>query len=205
MGIIERKQREKEARVTQIKNVAAQLFQRKGFEDTTIDEIAQLCELSKASIYSYFKSKDDLFYSILEPEMNKFAKNIRQMANKTEEPADKTIAKVFSESFKHYVKNPEVYQLLWRSNLNLLPTNKLNRLENILSTNVRYLEKIVQKGIDQGIFKEVDTKVASLILWSLYMGVYHQQASRVASGRSDYRKSTLEAAVQLILGGLKNK
>jgi AcrR family transcriptional regulator len=205
MGIIERKQREKEARVTQIKNVAAQLFQRKGFEDTTIDEIAQYCELSKASIYSYFKSKDDLFFSILEPEMNHFAKHIGQMANKTDEPADKTIIKVFMESFKNYVKNPEVYQLLWRTNLNLLPENKLTRLETILSTNVSNLEKIVKKGIDQGVFNEVNVKVTSLILWGLYMGVFHQQASRVASGRSDYRKSTLMAAVKLILGGLKKK
>lgn len=205
MGIAERKQREKEARAAQIKNTAAGIFQRKGFESTTMDEIAQLCELSKASIYSYFKSKDDLFYSIIEHEMKEFSKNIGKMANNKKETADKTLGKIFNESFKHYDKNPNVYQMLWKSNISMLPANKVNRLENILRANAEHLEKTIRTGINQGIYREVDTKVTSMILWSLYMGVYHQQAKRVESGRSDYRKSTLKAAVELVLGGLKKR
>jgi AcrR family transcriptional regulator len=205
MGIAERKQREKEARVAQIKNTAAGLFQRKGFEDTTMDEIAQLCEVSKASIYSYFKSKDDLYYSILEPEMTEFSKHIGKLTNNAQEPADQTIGEIFGKSFKHYDTNPEVYQLLWKSNISMLPANKLSRLENILRTNVSHLEKTVQRGIDQGIFRRVDPKVTSMILWALYMGVYHQQAKRIEGGRSDYRKATLDAALELVLGGLKKK
>ena len=205
MGIAERKQREKEARATQIKNIAASVFQRKGFESTTMDEIAQLCELSKASIYSYFKSKDDLFYSIVEHEMNEFSKHIGKMANNKRDRADKTLGKIFNESFKHYDKNPNVYQMLWKSNISMLPANKVKRLESILRSNADHLEKAIRKGINQGIFREVDTKVTSMILWSLYMGVYHQQAKRIESGRSDYRKSTLNAAVELVLGGLKKR
>lgn len=205
MGIAERKQREKNARLEQIKNTAAHLFQKKGFENTTIDEIAQLCELSKASIYLYFKSKDDLFYTIIENVINEFSQHIGRMANNTREPADKTLGKIFNEAFKLYDKNPDAYQILWKNNINVLPANKLLRLENILRSNIAHLEKVLQTGIAQGVFKDVETRVTSLILWGLYMGIYLQQSKRMESGRSDYRKSTLDKAVRLILGGLQKK
>jgi len=205
MGIAERKIREKEARKTQIKNVASGLFQKKGFEATTMEEIAQICELSKASIYSYYKSKDDLFYSIIEPEMKKFSNHITKMANNLKEPVDKIIGNIFGAAFKHYDQNPAVYQLLWKTDIHMLPPDKIERLENILRSNVSDMEKIIQRGMEQGIFRQIDTKQAAMIVWSLYMGVYHQQASRVESSRSDYRKTTLEAAAELILNGLKRQ
>ena len=60
MGIAERRQREKESRIRHIRDSAAAVFFEKGFEAATMEDIAARAEISKAAIYLYFKSKEDL-------------------------------------------------------------------------------------------------------------------------------------------------
>ncbi|MGV8056996.1 MAG: TetR/AcrR family transcriptional regulator [Smithellaceae bacterium] len=205
MGITERKQREKKARVSLIKETAAGIFQKKGFEATTLDEIAQLCEVSKASIYLHFKSKDDLYYSIVEPALSKISEGLERIADNKNESASKTIKNLLNEALKHYKKNPDLYQMLFQKNIKTLHPSQVNHLENIMRANIRQMEKTVQKGIDQGIFRKVDPKLTAIVILNCYMGICLTQAKRMESGRSDYRKSTVSAAIELILEGLKKK
>jgi TetR/AcrR family transcriptional regulator len=65
MGTAERKQREKELRRKQILEAAEKVFMNKGFEDATMDEIAEACELSKGTLYLYFQSKDILYFYVM--------------------------------------------------------------------------------------------------------------------------------------------
>ncbi|MBN1613767.1 MAG: TetR/AcrR family transcriptional regulator [Deltaproteobacteria bacterium] len=205
MGIAERKQREKEIRLAEIKKSAASVFQKKGYATATVDEIARLCEISKTQIYQYFKSKDDLLYSILEPEIARLTERIGILVKNGKEPASETIRKIFTVSYEHYDQNPDVYQMLWQHNIHALPDHKLNRLEHMLRENTHHMETAIKKGIDQGLFREVDPKLAAIVVWSLYMGVYHHQAKRMLGRKTDYRKSTIDAALELILQGLKRK
>ena len=80
MSISERKSREKEYRIKQIKDSAATLFYKKGFVATTIEDISELAEISKGTVYLYFKSKDDLYYSLVEPSLDKLSKNLIKIA-----------------------------------------------------------------------------------------------------------------------------
>ena len=48
----------------QIQDAAKELFILKGFNSTTIDEIAEKAELSPATIYLYFKNKGELYFSL---------------------------------------------------------------------------------------------------------------------------------------------
>ncbi len=60
MGIAERKEREKQQRKEEIIQAAEKVFFSKGFERSTMDDIAERAELSKGTLYLYFKSKEDL-------------------------------------------------------------------------------------------------------------------------------------------------
>ena len=81
MGIYERKSREKEYRIKQIRDSAAALFCKKGYAATTIEDIAALAEISKATIYLYFKSKDELFSEILQPVLTEIDGTLRKHNN----------------------------------------------------------------------------------------------------------------------------
>ena len=64
MGIAERKEREKQQRKEEIVHAAEEVFFSKGFEMATMDDIAEVAELSKGTLYLYFKSKDDLHLAV---------------------------------------------------------------------------------------------------------------------------------------------
>lgn len=64
MGIAERKEREKQQRKEEIIQAAEKVFFSKGFEKSTMDDIAEEAELSKGTLYLYFKSKEDLHMSV---------------------------------------------------------------------------------------------------------------------------------------------
>jgi AcrR family transcriptional regulator len=52
-------------RAKKIGKVAARLFSRKGFLETTMDEIAAAAKISKGGMYYYFKSKTEVLYFVL--------------------------------------------------------------------------------------------------------------------------------------------
>jgi len=65
MGIIERRQREKERRRNDIIDSAEKVFFSKGWTVATMDDVAAEAELSKATLYLYFRSKEELYVAIL--------------------------------------------------------------------------------------------------------------------------------------------
>jgi AcrR family transcriptional regulator len=66
MGIKERQERDRESVRRAILDAAKELFIREGYENVSIRKIAELVEYSPAAIYSYFPSKDDIFFAIAE-------------------------------------------------------------------------------------------------------------------------------------------
>ena len=64
MGIAERKEREKLQRREEIVMAAEKVFFNKGFDFATMDDIAEEAELSKGTLYLYFKSKEDLHMAV---------------------------------------------------------------------------------------------------------------------------------------------
>jgi AcrR family transcriptional regulator len=64
VGIAERKEREKEQRKNDIIDAAERVFFKKGHENATMDDVAEAAELSKGTLYLYFKNKEDLYLAI---------------------------------------------------------------------------------------------------------------------------------------------
>ncbi len=65
MGIHERKEREREQRKKTILDCSMRIFMHKGIATATMDEIAECAELSKATLYLYFKSKDEIVFQAI--------------------------------------------------------------------------------------------------------------------------------------------
>lgn len=65
MTLAERRQREKDQRRESIINAASGLFFKKGYDKVTMDDIASEAELSKATLYTYFKDKESIFFAVV--------------------------------------------------------------------------------------------------------------------------------------------
>ena len=64
MGVSERKEREKERRREEIITAAEKVFFSKGVDTATMEEVSEAAELSKATLYLYFSSKEELYFAI---------------------------------------------------------------------------------------------------------------------------------------------
>jgi AcrR family transcriptional regulator len=64
MGTTERREREKAQRREGILDAAEKVFFTKGMKEATMDEIAEVAELSKGTLYLYFRSKEDIYFGI---------------------------------------------------------------------------------------------------------------------------------------------
>jgi len=65
MGIKERKEREKKRRRNAILNAAKRIIRQNGVEGMSMNQVADLTELNKATLYSYFSNKDDLIDAVV--------------------------------------------------------------------------------------------------------------------------------------------
>ena len=50
-------------------DVARQLFAKKGVEDTTMNDIAQASKKGRRTLYTYFKSKEQIYMAVVESEL----------------------------------------------------------------------------------------------------------------------------------------
>ncbi|PWT85071.1 MAG: hypothetical protein C5B57_03685 [Blastocatellia bacterium] len=66
MGIKERQERDRESVRRAILDAARDLFVVEGYQNVSIRKIAERIEYSPAAIYSYFPSKDDIFFALAE-------------------------------------------------------------------------------------------------------------------------------------------
>jgi AcrR family transcriptional regulator len=84
MGIKQRQERDREAVRRAILDAARDLFVREGFENVSIRKIAERIEYSPAAIYSYFPSKDDIFFALAEEGFRRLDAKVRSAIGPTD-------------------------------------------------------------------------------------------------------------------------
>ncbi|MBI5529443.1 MAG: TetR/AcrR family transcriptional regulator [Deltaproteobacteria bacterium] len=80
MGIQERREREREARKKSVLDAARALVRDRGFNGATSREIAKACEISEATLFFYYKSKDEIFTSLLLDGIDFMARGLDEIA-----------------------------------------------------------------------------------------------------------------------------
>lgn len=207
MSIAERKQREKQYRIESIKKSARRVFAKKGFANTTMSEIAEKAELAKGTLYLFFKSKEELYYSLLEPMLENHYQQISEVTSNDNEPADKTLARLKKFFIKTYLNDPAPYQVFMFYKADetqaVFSETRIEHLKDLMRKNLHELEHVIAKGIRQGIFKPVNPKVVSIAIWNLVLGILQFEQNRTFGRGKNHLKSNLDTAFSIVLNGLK--
>jgi AcrR family transcriptional regulator len=91
MSVASRRERERKERRNAIIDAARAVFLRKGYGATTMDEIASEAELSKGTLYLYFKSKDSLFVAMSSEILAEVTEVFKRESAVTERPASECL------------------------------------------------------------------------------------------------------------------
>ena len=174
MGVTARREREKLQRRNTILEAARHLFFEKGYR-TTMDEIAERAELSKGTLYLYFKSKDELYVSVIVEGYRILEKRIREALPKAEGPEEKVKA-VYFAFVDHCLENREYFRTTQYFLTEDARENTSKELiEAINIDSMRLLEygiKAMQEGIEEGVFRDdLNPVAASLVAWRNATGI----------------------------------
>lgn len=77
-------------------DVARQLFAKNGFENTTMNDIAVASEKGRRTLYTYFKSKDDIYYAVIEAEMQRLSDRMSEVAKRNIRPEEKIVDLIYT-------------------------------------------------------------------------------------------------------------
>lgn len=189
MGIKERKELDKSKMRELILKTAMNLFLDEGFDKITIRHIAEKIEYSPATIYLYFKNKDEILSTLCSEGFKElYAK--QKMSLKITDPLKRlrTQGQIY---VAFALENPQYYDLMFM--MKAKQTYEMKELDSGMSS-FEFLKKNVKDCIDSGIFPEYNVELAAFSLWSLVHGI----SSLIIRGRS---KMFPEEQINLIING----
>jgi AcrR family transcriptional regulator len=207
MGIQERRQREKERRKQQIMVAAKRVFIKKGYNRTTMENIAEEAELSAGTLYLYFKSKSELWATLSVRVLQYLLMRLEHLLTHQDTDDVGNISELKAVLLDAYEFDPMIFKNLF----NLQTSDSLKDLspgliDEIKSLGQQCLSKIAvifQQGIDQGKFTDRHPKAIADIVWSLFSGVVLWEGSKHLGAASSVRlQTTMETAFEILEKGI---
>ena len=144
-------------RRTQLLEIALERFARKGYHETSMEEIAEAAGVTKPVLYHHFASKTDLFVELLDTVGEKLVLDMSAMIEAESSPYGKVLAG-FRSYFDFVCTSTSAYQLLFTSGA---------RISEEFSEPVRRLEESVAEVIGRLIDADVDEAHRELLGYAI--------------------------------------
>ena len=182
--------------------VARQLFAKKGFENTTINEIADTSEYGRRTIYTYFKNKGEIYNAVISSELGAMHKALEEVT-KRDLPADEKLL-LFTFARLRVIKEVVTRNGTLRANFFRdiwLVENVRKEFDKI---EIKYLESILTTGCEEGVFDVINKSKTAEILHYALKGLEVPSIRGVLNLRYDNQEDR-EVVHNLIFKGLNNK
>lgn len=201
MGVRERREREREARRKCLLEAARKLVRERGFNGTTSRDIAHACELSEATLFFYFKTKDEIFTSLLIKGIDFMARGLEEIAA-ADLPRRKRIERLWNFFRVVRAEHPEYFQVftyLAHPQATAAVSEDLRaELARRSGDNFRRFAALLD---DRGGSRQ--TRVAADLIWSAFLGLMVLRDSRQNLQASVHPTDReLAIALEMLLDGI---
>lgn len=150
-------------------DIARQLFAHKGIENTTMNDIAIAADKGRRTIYTYFKNKRDIYNAVIEAESEIVLRRLNDIADLPIPPDQKLMEFIFQrfEAMKDLVRrNGSLRAGFFRD------VRKVERArKSTTPKEVHILEKILQEGVDSGVFRIKHVDKTSMVMLLCMQGL----------------------------------
>jgi AcrR family transcriptional regulator len=202
MGTKDRRSREKVARRDAILKAAKAVFVNKGVLATTMDDVAELAEVAKGTLYLHFKAKEDMFAALMDEGLALVVQRFGEAIDPSL-PADENLRRLCQAYCRFYREERQYFKLLF------FCSHADVRAKTCVSPGpcqgLPPLAVVIQKGIDEGTFPPtVDPVTAAAILWASSNGIilmFEQERGSFTLPIEDLLRTNIE----LFIRGLRAK
>lgn len=187
--------RRKAARA-QILRAAADLFRERGYQASTVEHIAARLGMSKASLYTHFRAKEEMLAAISRETIEAFTRDLNLVLASRLGAEDK-LRTVVRQHVQFVIANRSFLTVFFGEEANLPP----RFMRSLASQKDRYdkgVERIVEEGIRSGVFREMSPRLVVFALLGMVNWVHKWYNPRGRWGAEEISAAFLA----LIEGGL---
>ncbi|MBD5802562.1 putative HTH-type transcriptional regulator YfiR [Azoarcus sp. Aa7] len=197
------RRRRKEARPQELTAAALSLFVEKGFAATRLDDIAERAGVSKGTLYLYFDSKDALFKAVIQEGIVPALHAGEVLLDEYDDPLE--LLRAILLGWWERIGSTELGGIpkLMMSEARNFPDVALYYEQEVLQRGTALLRKAVARGVDRGVFRQVDPEaICSVLIAPLVYRAMWRHSFGPCCGQETDVAQYLNTYFDLILNGL---
>lgn len=177
---------------------ARAIFAKYGLAKTTVDDIARAARMGKASLYHYFKSKEEIFNAVAEAELRTFIEETRVAVDKKNSPQEKIKTHIVA-GIALLDRLPNIKSVLEDEYLDHYAFIK-NIRAKVLQYEIESMKKILDEGVKTGVFKIRDIDLTSFVVVTALKSVLiHPRALALSASE---REKGIDKLKELLFDGI---
>jgi AcrR family transcriptional regulator len=173
---VSRRERRSNELLQRLLDAAVELFARKGFTETTVEDITNAADVGKGTFFNYFPSKEHILAAFGRMQMSKVQAAADEVAE-TKLPIRDYLIRLAMDATSAPAKKPAIIRAILQANLSSSPVRQA--MKEIHASASGLLARIIAEGQKRGeIRRDLDPLViaqtlrqsllGSMLLWSLY-------------------------------------
>ena len=184
-------------------DVARQLFAKMGVENTTMNDIALASKKGRRTLYTYFKSKDEIYLAVVESELDILSDMMKRVAEKNISPDEKLLELIYTRLdavkevvYRNGTLRANFFRDIWR-------VEKVRKSFDLRE--VEIIKGILDDGVKEGIFSMPDTDITDLVLHHALKGLEVPYIRGIMGDNISQRIKRRDNVMNLIFNGIKIK
>ncbi|MGI6816034.1 TetR/AcrR family transcriptional regulator [Bacteroides sp. KG123] len=150
-------------------DVARQLFAKMGVENTTMNDIALASKKGRRTLYTYFKSKEDIYLAVVESELDILSEMMKRVTEKDMSPDEKMMEMIYTRLdavkevvFRNGTLRADFFRDIWR-------VEKVRKRFD--AKEIQLFKDVLREGVEKGVFQIDDIDMTAAIVHYSVKGV----------------------------------
>ena len=150
-------------------DVARQLFAKMGVENTTMNDIALASKKGRRTLYTYFKSKEDIYMAVVESELDMLSDMMKRVAEKNISPDEKMIEMIYTRLdavkevvFRNGTLRANFFRDIWR-------VEKVRKRFD--AKEILLCKDVLREGVEKGVFRIDDIDMTAELVHYCVKGI----------------------------------
>ena len=150
-------------------DVARHLFAKMGVENTTMNDIALASKKGRRTLYTYFKSKEDIYMAVVESELDMLSDMMKRVAEKNISPDEKMIEMIYTRLdavkevvFRNGTLRANFFRDIWR-------VEKVRKRFD--AKEILLFKDVLREGVEKGVFRIDDIDMTAELVHYCVKGI----------------------------------
>jgi AcrR family transcriptional regulator len=148
-------------------HIARTLFWKNGYHATSMRDLAKEYGCKPANIYNFFPNKEEILYEVLLEEMLQIIEPIRHLEDDEITDPVQQLHIIIESHLEVTLSYRRSAKTLFDVTLDNLSPQKRKEIVGLRDTYDRIIRKVIQRGIDSGLFRGTDAKLVSFMIASM--------------------------------------